>query len=153
MRILGLLLSLFFTLISGSITLTAQSNQFVDELLAEERATFGRTVYLTLLAVNLVTEDTSIEESLTVLQKRGWGIKLRASESPINLGEYSLLLMKAFNIPGGLFYHIFTGPRYACRELAYLGFIKGNSSPFRDVSGEEVLQMLGYVLEWREERS
>ena len=60
--------------------------------------------------------------------------------------------MKAFEIPGGLLYALFPGPRYACNELAYLGFIKGNNSPYRTLSGEEMLRMMGYALGWKEAR-
>ncbi len=142
---------MIFSLISTS--LLAQQTGVIDEILLEEKVSFGKTVYLALLAAGLIPEGASVDESLAVLKQKGWMVEPKSSEDAINLGEYSFLLMKAFEMPGGLLYSIFPGPRYACRELAHLNLIRGNSSPYRNLSGEEVLQMLGHILAWKEESS
>ena len=41
----------------------------------------------------------------------GWLPKKAAPDDPIKLGSLSFLVMKAFNIKGGLLYRIFPGPR------------------------------------------
>jgi hypothetical protein len=74
----------------------------------------------------------------------------RSAEGPITLGEYAFVLMKAFDIRGGIFYSIFPGPRYACRELAFLGLLDGKASPNRRLAGDEAVRVLGKVLEYRE---
>jgi hypothetical protein len=58
--------------------------------------------------------------------------------------------MRALDIPGGIMYSMFPGPRYAAREIAYLGFVRGSGAPGRTVSGNEVMYILGRVLEWKE---
>ena len=143
MRLPTAILSLALILISGNTNLAAQSGQLVDKLIEEQHAAFGKGVYLTLLAGGLITEEASIDESLTVLKAQGWPLEPKSPEDPINLGEYSFLLMKAFEIPGGLLYAIFPGPRDACSELAYLGFSEGNSSPYWTMSGAEMLRIMG----------
>jgi hypothetical protein len=142
-------LLLVFTAIGMS---TAQSNDFLDALLAEERAGYGNTVHLTLMAVNLVREDSGTRSALGVLAEQGWGIEVREYEEPIRLGEFAYLLMKAFDLSGGLMYRLFPGPRYAVRELFYLELMHGSANPFRFVTGEEVVRVVGGILRWREER-
>ncbi len=146
------LLFLFFVLIAGSMTLAAQSNEIIDDLLAEEEASFGKSVYLALVAADLIPEEATPEEAVAVLEEYGWKVKIWESEEPIRLGEYSFIIMKAFHMQGGLMYSIIPCPRYACRELSYLKLIPGSSSPYRTLSGEEAVRILGYVLEWKEER-
>lgn len=146
-------LTLTLVLILLTATLGAQSNLFVDELLEEERVSFGKTVYLVLGAARLVLEETSINEALDFLSGTYWKVKVKKQDAPIRLGEYAFLLMKAFDIKGGLMYSLFPGPRYACRELAYLGIIRSKALAYRTLSGEEALRILGRVLDWKGEQS
>ncbi|HUV06739.1 MAG TPA: hypothetical protein VMX75_03350 [Spirochaetia bacterium] len=149
-RLLFLLVTLFFV---GGLSLMAQSNLLMDEFLEEKAASYGKTVYLTLLAVNLIQEDASVEQAVTVLEQQGWGVKIKRVGEPINMGELSHLIMKALNIPGGIMYSIAPGPRYASRELIYLRFVDGINNPTRIPSGEEVVRILGRAFEWKEARS
>jgi hypothetical protein len=136
----------------GSMAAFAQSNSIIDEVLDQQKADFSMTVYLVLSAARLVPESATIQESMAALTERGW---LVPADGPaeISLGQYSYLLMKAFDIPGGLMYRLFPGPRYATREAAYLGFVTDRPTPNRSVSGEEALRILGAVLAWKEARS
>ncbi len=152
MKMYRALLFLFFILIAGNMTLAGQSNVLIDNLLVEEKATFGKTAYLALAAAGIIPEEATLEDAIYVLEKQEWGIDLKEPDNPITLGEFSFLLMKAFNIQGGLMYSIIPGARYACRELAYLKVIPGNTSTYRTPSGEEVVRILGRLLEWKEER-
>lgn len=133
------------------IFLQGQSNVIIDELLEEEAADFARTTYLVLAAAELIGEEAAPEEALLALAELGWRIEVKEAGEPIKLGEYSFMLMKAFNMQGGLMYRILPGPRYASRELKFLKFISGNQSPHRTLSGEEVLRILGRLLEWKGE--
>jgi hypothetical protein len=133
--------------------LPAQSNALIDDFLAEESASFGKAVYFVMAASAIIAEDSSLEGAVNALEARGWLAKGKKPDESITLGEYSLLIMKAMDIRGGIMYRIFPRPRYAARELDYLGFIVGKSHPGRSISGEEALRMLGRILEWREERT
>lgn len=44
-------------------------------------------------------------------------------------------------------YSLFPGKRYAAREFAYRGFLQGNTSPGRVLSGRDAVHALGRVLE------
>ena len=54
--------------------------------------------------------------------------------------------MKAFSLPGGLLYTLFSSPRHACRELEYLRIIRGRTDPGGRLDGGEFLRILGRTL-------
>jgi len=141
--------ALLCLLILGSFRLSAQSNQLMDQLLQEPRATFGDVVYLTLAAVKIVPETATPDQAIQALQQKNWKVKILAANAPVSLGDYSYLLMKAFNVTGGIFYSLFPSPRYACRELGFLRVIPSDARPLRSVSGEEAVRILSNMISLR----
>jgi len=131
----------------------AQSNEIMDSFLAEEQASFGKAAYFVLIAADLVPQDATIEAAAEELRRREWKIAPRSADTPVTLGEFSLLLMRALEIRGGIMYTVFRRPRYAAREMDYRGFVVGKSHPGRTLSGEEALRMLSRVVAWKEERT
>ena len=151
LKCLCILLSGFLFL--PAFQLYSQSNEVIDALLEQKEASIGSAAYIVLSAAGLLSDDTGIEDAFLALKEQKW-IKIKEEKtpnSPVKLGEFSFILMKAFDIKGGILYSIFPGTRYAAKELACLGFIDGDKSPYRYVSGEEVLQMLGSILDLKEE--
>lgn len=146
-KITCLLIILIF---SGVPVLYAQLNKQIDILLEQEKASFGRAVYLVLVATENCDEDVTLTGALETLQRKDWKIRLKGVGDKITLGEYSFLLMKAFNIQGGIMYRIIPGPRYAVRELVYHKLILEKPEPGRTMSGGEVMSMLTRVLNWKE---
>jgi hypothetical protein len=143
----------FCFLLTGIIPLplTAQSNQLIDQLLQEDQATFGKSAYLCLMAANLIPQNAGENDALAYLEKANWGMAVKKADEPIRLGELAYLLMKAFNMKGGIMYSLAPGPRYACRELAYLDIITGRVHPDRIISGERALQIIGNMVAWKED--
>ena len=124
----------------------AQSNTVLDTILAEKTATFGDAAYLVMTAVGKVQDGASPDAAAAAVLNEKWGIAHASAGSPVTLGTYSFMIMKALRIPGGVMYHLFPGPRYAGRELVYLGFVRGDTSPYRYLSGQEAVQLLGSAL-------
>lgn len=147
-----LILLLAFVLLGAAANISAQSNEVIDALLEEETTSFGQAAYLVLTASARISDDTTPAEAAAEIVGQGWTVPARTAEEPLTLGEYSFLLMQAFELKGGIMYRIIPGPRYAGRELAYLRFIKGNTSPYRTFSGEEAIGILGRLMEWKEEQ-
>jgi len=147
-----LILLLALMLLGAVLHVSAQSNEVLDALLEEDTTSFGQAAYLVLTASARIPDDTSPAEAAAEITGQGWKVPTRAADEPLTLGEYSFLLMQAFELKGGIMYRIVPGPRYAGRELAYLKFIKGNTSPYRSFSGEEAIGILGRLLEWKEEQ-
>lgn len=142
------LLLAVFLLPAWAASVEAQSNAVVDSLLSEKAATFGEAVYMVMAAITAVPDTASPADAITALQGQKWEVKVQDASSPITLGQYSYLLVRAFKMRGGLMYSLFPGPRYAARELAFRKLISGDSSPYRTLSGEEVVQILGSVMSY-----
>jgi hypothetical protein len=81
--------------------------------------------------------------------ERGWLPRGAAADSPASLGGLSFLIAKSFSIKNSVLYALFPGPRYAYRQLDYLGLIPGLRDPAMKVSGERLVQILGRVLDYR----
>ena len=125
----------------------AQSNEALDRLLEQPRASFGAAAYLVLVASGDLDQDATEQQALDLLRERGWRLALRPAEEPIRLGELCFLIMKAFDLKGGMMYRFFPGPRYAARELAYMGLLHGKVHSGRYASGQEVVQVLSSFLD------
>ncbi|MEJ2664517.1 MAG: hypothetical protein P8107_10825 [Spirochaetia bacterium] len=149
---LGIFFCLCFLLsVFVSRPLLAQSNVLIDQLLREDKATFGKSAYLCLMAANLISQRAGVADALAYLEKANWGITIKKADEPIHLGELAYLLMKAFDMKGGIMYSLAPGPRYACRELAYLEIITGRVHPDRIISGERALQIISNMVAWKED--
>ena len=136
--------------LSSTASLLAQSNQTIDRLLEEKPATFGDAAYVILSAAGFVAESATGEEAAAAVAEKKLLPKTPSPTEPATLGQVCYLIMETQGIKGGLFYTLFPGPRYATRELASLGLLKGYTHPSRVVSGEEVMWILGAVLDWKE---
>jgi hypothetical protein len=137
-------------LFSITLPLGAQSNKLLDQLLDQPAASFAEVVYMTLAAAKLLPETATPAQALEALQQQNWKVRMLPADAPIPLGDYAFLLMKAFKLSGGLFYSLFPGPRYACRELGYLRIITTDARPNRYLSGEEAVRILGNVMARKE---
>lgn len=136
--------------LASTACLEAQSNQTIDRLLEEKPATLGDAACVILSAAGLASESSTAEEATAVIAERKLLPGTPSSSEAVTLGEVCFLIMQTQGIKGGLFYTLFPGPRYATRELASLGLLKGFTHPNRSVSGEEVMWILGAVLDWKE---
>jgi hypothetical protein len=148
-----LTLMLAIALLAGAGSLWGQSNELLDVLFEEPATTLGQAAYLVLTASGRIPDDSSPADAAASLAAQGWTVPERGADEPLTLGEYSHLLMQAFELKGGVMYRIIPGPRYAGRELVYLELIKGDTSPYRTFSGEEAIGILGRLMEWKEDQS
>jgi hypothetical protein len=89
-----------------------------------------------------------VDSAYRTAEENQWLSKKAAAEKSVTLGELSFLIMKSFNMKGGLFYTLFPGPRYSYRELTRLNLIPGRAYSSLTVSGERLLQILGGVLSY-----
>ena len=133
----------------GSLA-SAQSNELVDRILGEDLLTAGSAAYLALAGASLVDVDVSPDEALASARERGWIADEFDATDPVRLGDFAYLIVGAFEIPSGLMFRFVPGPRYAARELAFREMVVGSSTPYRNLSGEEALGILGAVLDWQE---
>ena len=150
MRCIGFPFLFIVVLFSVSFSLPGQQNAVIDELLEEEKATFGKSVYVILSASETIDEGLSPEEAAALITRKEWHVKPKGPEQPVTLGEFAAVLMKAFDIKGGLFYTLFPGPRYATREIEFRNFVYGRISPYMHISGTEAVTIVRKAAVWKE---
>lgn len=129
------------------VAASAQSNDFVDGLLAKQAVTIGQVSYLVLVASDNLGEDADEERAFELMQNLGWAPRGAAIEDKVSLADYSSILMKAFGLKGGVMYTLLPKPRYAYRELVSLQVIQGSSDPASRVDGVMAIRMLGRIFD------
>ncbi len=136
-----LLLSLF--------ELAAQSNELLDDYYSRSEADFGTSTYLVLAASGKISESDGVPEALSWLEVNGLDGKFSSMnpDRPVSYGEFAFLLMKGFDLKGGILYSLFPGPRYAAREASYRKWILGNSMPGRTLKPFEAINALTLIAE------
>ncbi|HUX51520.1 MAG TPA: hypothetical protein VMW73_12025 [Spirochaetia bacterium] len=144
-----LLVSMGLAFLLLSVPLFAQPNSVIDSVLSQKQASFEDSVYLILTAGNLLPSSGSVQDALDILKQKGWLTIPAKPDAPITFGQYAFLLMRTFNIPGGVLYSLFPGPRYAGREVDYKGWTPSNLSPYEGLSGRDALYILRSYLDSR----
>ena len=127
----------------------AQTAANMDELMQTQAVSYRQAAWLVLQAADIA--DLNPDAAFAYALERKWLPAGAAPEGQARLDGISLLLMRAFQIKGGLFYSIAKNAHYAYRELAYQGVIFGRADPAMTVPGGLLLFMTGKVLSWTED--
>lgn len=139
--ILPLFLFLTAAFVSG------QTAADLDTLLNTDQVSYAWAARFVLPAAGLIGEDASPEASFNLAVEKGWFAKELSPEAAIPLKDLSYLCAEAFQIKGGLMYRLFSGPRYAYRELKYRKMIQGRSDPAQLVPGDRLIRIIGRILD------
>lgn len=123
----------------------AQSNDRLDELLAQAPARIDLTTYLLLAAGGHVEETASPDEAFSKAVAMGIVPKTVEPGASVRADELSYMIMKSLSLPGGVMYAILPGPRYAYREMTFRQVLSDSGGPARLVAGDEVVRALGYA--------
>jgi hypothetical protein len=142
-------------LIAAAVSLSAQTADELDKLLETPELSFAQASRFVLAQADVSGGEfaqnsaQATEAAFVLARERGW---VRGSaDASIRLGELCFLIMNAFDIRGSLLYVLFPGPRYAFRELDYLGLVPGRPDPALTLSGDELLRILMLVTAYTEE--
>jgi hypothetical protein len=147
--------SIFFALLSALLALLpgkplhGQTAAEMDALLDSREITWAQACRFVLPAAGALGDTSAAQAAYAAALERGWLPKEAAADNPVSLGGLSFLIMQSFSIKRSALYRLLPGPRYAYRQLEYLGLIPGPRDPSWKVSGERFLQILGGVLAYR----
>jgi hypothetical protein len=146
-----LVLSFFFFI--APAFLAAQAAARLDAVLEAPVISCAQAAWFVLAAVNMVpanspVQDAGMANAFERVMDNHWLPRKTSPGDPVTLKAFSFLLMRAFNIKGGLMYTILPGPRYAFRTLVSRSLIRGAADPDMTVSGERFLHILGNVLSY-----
>jgi outer membrane protein OmpA-like peptidoglycan-associated protein len=114
----------------------------MDILLETEAVSFGQAARFVLITTDWIDPASAAGAAYALAREKGWLPEKSLEQSPIRTGELSFLIMNAFDMKGSFLYSLFPGPRYAFRELDYLGLLPGRRDPALPVSGEGLLRIL-----------
>jgi hypothetical protein len=136
-------------LLLSAMPARGQTAAEMESLLDTGEITCAQAAYFVLAAV-LENPPENPEAAFGIALEEGSLPAESERGGSITMGGLSLLIMKNFNIEGGLMYRIFPFGRYAYREMTGRGFIEGRSYSTSPVSGEQFLRILENVLNKRE---
>jgi len=134
----GIFAGLFFMF---PVFLSAQTALELEAVMETPAVTCAQAARFVLASAGGAASD-DFEQAMA----NGWLPKGTVSDESITLGKLSFLMMKAFDIKGGMMYFFLPGPRYAFRIMVSRSFIQGAADPAMTVSGEWFLRILGNVL-------
>lgn len=126
------------------LTLFAQTAERIDGLLETNAVSYGQAAQFILEAADISPAD------INAAMEQKWLPKNAEADADARLDGISLLIVRAFDIKGGLMFSLFKNPHYAYRELVYRGVIQGRSDPEMAVSGNELLFLINRMLSLQE---
>jgi hypothetical protein len=136
---------LFLLLILAAVFLSAQEMAEMDALLDTKEVTFSQAARFILAAAGTLEENCTPAEAYAHAQDQNWVSAKSTPDKTAGLGEISFLLIKSFDLKGGIFYTLFPGPRYSYRELKSLGLLGQWDDPDLPVSGAELIDLIDKI--------
>ncbi len=147
-----------FTLFALSLlicvpALPAQSARMLEDIVQQERIKLGDAIFLIRLLANEISPNDDPVAIFAATDTQRWNLGNKSYDSEVLQGELAYMLMDVLDIPSGFMYAIFPGPRYAMRDLLYLGAINSDSDIYLILSGSDGLNMINSVISWVQRRT
>ena len=141
---------LFLLLIPFINPLYAQTASEMDSMLTATSVSASMGARFVLGAADLLDAELSGEEAekeaYELAVSNGW-IRVAEDEN-LTLQDTAFLMMKAFEMKGGVMYSLFETPRLAYREMIYQKLITGHVDGTMKVHGPRFLQILDRVMSY-----
>jgi hypothetical protein len=145
-RLIKYALPLF--LLATAVPAFSQTAADLEQLLNTGEITCAQAAYFT-LSQALENPPPEPLAAFRYASEQGWFPKNAEAAEHIRMGRLSLLMVRAFDLSGGLMYQLFPNSRYAYREMTSHGFIDCRSYPGLKVSGKSFLFILGRLIEYK----
>lgn len=136
----GLVLLAIFT-----VAANAQVNEILDKIYQNEQVDTNQGIWLLLTGAEILPEDSSLEEAMQWAESSLKGFN--NTQDNLSQGLLAQALLEAYPLPKGLMYRLTGSQRYALRDLQYLEIIPSNAQTNEPVSGFELVNSLGLVLD------
>ncbi|MDR2160150.1 MAG: hypothetical protein LBP23_08820 [Treponema sp.] len=121
-----------------------QTAEKLDAVLAAEQVSFAQAALVVLPAAGILSQEAGADAAFAAAGD--WLPRRAEMNAPIRMGELSYLVMRSFGFSGGILYALFPGPRYAYRAMAWRRLLPLKADPYRTLSGEDLLYIIGQVL-------
>jgi hypothetical protein len=147
-RVSAFIFAPLFLLFLTAPVLYGQTADAMDAVLGEPAVSYARAAQFVLAGAGVLSGDADTAGAFDYAKANGWLPKNARGENSINMGELSLLIMKAFDIRGGFMYALLPSGHYAYRAMVRRGIIQGFGDPHLKISGERFLLILGKALSY-----
>jgi len=127
-----------------SASLFGQTAARLELLLSEQELTWSQAAGFLLEASEKMTG--SPEQAFAFVMEQKWLPVHFQPNDKARLQGIALLLMRSFELKGGIFYSITHSQHHAFRELVYKEVISGDKDPRAYVSGRDLLLMVNKIL-------
>ena len=130
-----------------SFPIFPQMAQRLEQILERPAVDYQEAVLLVLEATDRFGPDVTgnAELAFNYAMEQRWLPGNAAMSTTVNFRGLSLLIMRAFEIRGGVLFSITRSQHHAYRELVYRSIIQGRTDPQMAVSGEYLLFTLNRV--------
>ena len=146
----------FCLLLLVSALLPAQTAAEIEEMLNTDALSYEQVTWFVLKAADVSDSSGQFDLNDPVgafrfAAEQNWLPRKAVAGGEASLEGISLLLMRSFDIKGGLLFTLVKNPHYAYREMVYQDIIQGRSDPEMAVSGDLLLFLLSRILSRQEE--
>lgn len=121
---------------------SAQSADALTKMIEAKQTTVGEVGYFLAVYLGDVPETSTVSAAVSALQNKGVIAEEAAADDVLTYKTFAGMLMKTWNVKGGLMYTITGADRYALRDLQAKGFIPASTDPYDVVSGYQALAIL-----------
>lgn len=129
-------------LVCVSFFVSAQSADFLTEMLETDAVTFGHASYLCMVHTEPENDGLTYAAANARAVLMGIASADVSYDEKIPLGKLCAMLAKVFGVKGGALYRASKGmPRYAFRQFQVDGIVSRDADSSQKVSGEEFLNM------------
>ena len=128
----------------------AQTAARLEALLKTTEITWEQAASFVLEAADVKPAGSS---AFSYAADQKWLPKGAVAADKARLKGVALLLMRSFNLKGGLFFKMSKSPHHAYRELNYKRIIRGDTDPDMTVSGPDLLLMINRILSIKEKNN
>jgi len=129
----------------------AQTAAEMEQLLASDSVTYEQAAWFLSRAAGLPASNSA--GAFSYAEQRKWLPKNVSANDPARLDGVALLVMRSFEIKGGVIYSMRLSPHYAYRELVYQNIIQGRTDPAMTVSGSALIFITNRVFALKEEEN
>ena len=136
----GILLGAVCVLLS--LPLSAQTADYVTEMLGTAAATYAQVSYISAVCQGLVGDSAAEQDAFNALSADGQLPAGAEADATVTLETLSYMMAKIWGVRGGFMCRLTNGsPRYVFRQFKADGILPADADPSESVPGSGVLDM------------
>ena len=139
---------LFFVVFCNIIS--AQSADKVTEMIEVQTVNLEEVAYFASSYYNIIDETEDNIVALTELKKYFQYDKITTPETALSYEDFAYFCTQTWNIKGGLMLMATKSPRYAFKELQFMGYIPQSIDPSTKIDGIQALTIMTNCIEFAE---